>query len=94
MHEEDCGCGGKSVQSDFALELGDIGEPPSLQEMELALSQLGADTDGFELDLADLESALEEAESPLLGDEAELPGLRNILAIAERYPGLKITFSF
>jgi hypothetical protein len=61
--------------------------------MERALSEAIGEADGFELELADLESALDDAELPFAMDEPETT-LGSVLAIAERYPGLKITFSF
>jgi hypothetical protein len=95
MAHHDCGCGGKAASVDYTLELGDVGEPPTLQEMERALGELGSgEPDGVDLQIADLEGALADAELPFAMDESDTPTLGSILAIAERYPGLKITFSF
>ena len=93
--ENDCGCGGGGVQSNAPTD--DLGLP-SLDELNSALSS----TDGVdfsveddelfaELDLADVD-----LDDPFqdLGDDTGGPSLKDILEIAERNPGLKITLSY
>lgn len=94
MQHDDCGCGGRSAGLDYAVELGDVGEAPTLQELERALSEVAGESDGIALEIADLQSAVDDSELPFAVDESDTPTLGSILAIAERYPGLKITFSF
>jgi len=82
------------------LALGDLPEqlpePAQLQEeLDLLQSQMGTEAD--ELLFADLEAAdlTFEQELELAGlTKQPLPPLEDILSIAERYPGLKVTFSF
>jgi hypothetical protein len=93
----DCGCGGHALD----LEAASLGEPlgePDVQALDQALTALASEAEDLTLDVAGLEGALDEAEADMsfaaATDAGDLPSLGNVLAIAERYPGLKITFSF
>ena len=75
---------------------GELPSPAALQE-ELDLLQSQVNSEANDLLFADLEDeALTfERELELAGLSKEpLPPLEDILGIAERYPGLKVTFSF
>jgi hypothetical protein len=88
---DDCGCGGQ-----FGSFEGDTLPPP--EEMEAALEECmsaGATADS-ELDLAlddDLLLAEDELALPDLAG-AEGVDLKSLIALAEQYPGLKISLSF
>jgi hypothetical protein len=89
----DCGCGGST--SDLALDIADLANGPDLQELQQALDQLSSEAPDLTLQLAELDGALDETDfDPLLTTEADGPSLASILSLVERYPGLKITFSF
>lgn len=95
----DCGGCGESASFGAAESAGGTtDELPSLEDLESALAQVPAENGGdelaLELALAEQDlGAVEDLELDL-GDDSNLPTLRCILAVAERYPGLKITFSF
>lgn len=82
------------------LDLSDTGEAlPEPEVLQEELDLLAAETPTAEdgLLLADLgaEEVTFQEELELAGLESEpLPPLEDILEIAERYPGLKISFSF
>lgn len=89
----DCGCGGKStfsVSSDLSL--------PSLEELNSALNEAGgvADTDIDDALLAELDLEGDDMEDPFqdLCDPAAGTNLQDLVELAERNPGLKITLSF
>ncbi|HEU4435634.1 MAG TPA: hypothetical protein VFR51_19775 [Pyrinomonadaceae bacterium] len=85
-----CGCGGP----DAAVEdnpFASVGDPFSA-ELASALDALGAEDREFRSDrLSAAELASREFSEIDMGAAS---GLDEILSIAERYPGLKITFSF
>lgn len=91
----DCGCGGYSLELDAAA-VEESGGEPDLEALEQALGELASEAEDVSFDVAGLEGALDAAEADLAfaTDDADLPPLGSVLAIAERYPGLKITFSF
>jgi hypothetical protein len=74
---------------------------PTMGDVETALAALGGDggsgsADGLELELASLDDALAATETFELERVSSPPaiGMEDLLALAERYPGLKITLSF
>lgn len=82
------------------LALADAGEElPDPAVLQQELDQLAGETDAVEDDLLFADMGSEELtfqeELELAGLTSEpLPPLEDILKIAERYPGLKVTFSF
>ena len=74
------------------------GAMPTIDDVETALAELGAAAapESLELELAALDAALDDVESFELDSISSGPGvgMEELLALAERYPGLKITFSF
>ena len=96
--EKPCGCGEKSAESLAADPFGDYQSLESTDlgaELDSALSQVSAEGAGgtelfesfsLEDELASLEFAAADEGLPL--------ALNDIISAAERYPGLKITFSF
>jgi len=91
-----CGCGGCGQAA--SLQAGAEGELPDLntinKQLDALLSEMPSGEDelafaGLDADLS-LQQDLEFA--GLAGEP--LPPLNTILGIVERYPGLKITFSF
>ena len=96
--EKPCGCGQKNAGALSADPFGDYQSLESADlgaELDAALSQVSAEgTSGTELfgsfslddELASLEFAATDEGLPL--------ALNDIISAAERYPGLKITFSF
>jgi len=86
-------CGEESALGDVA---GQLPDPAVLQqELDLLMTQTGAPTgDLLFADIGSDELSFQQ-ELELAGLTAEpLPPLEDIVKIAERYPGLKITFSF
>jgi hypothetical protein len=79
--EKPCGCGEASFD-DVGLELG-LGEAPGVADVEAELEA------AFQGSL----SAEEELEFAALEEERALT-LDDLLAVAQRYPGLRITLSF
>ena len=95
----DCGCGGKAAAAaDATADLGSIGEPPSIAEIDSALASAMLEADGGELSLAlatlDQDLTAEEEFSFAAFEATDLPTLDSLIAVAERYPGLKITLSY
>jgi hypothetical protein len=88
-----CGC--KGCHESVAATPGDALDAASLEsELDAFLSAAPASED--ELAFAGLETELasvDELQLAEVGDQA-LPTLESVLRIAERYPGLKVTFSF
>ena len=93
--EKGCGCQEKALTGDsdiFGSEASPMGNLGA--QLEAALDQvssgevfdLGSDAFSLDEDLAFLDFAGLEEETPL--------DVNDIIAAAERYPGLKITFSF
>ena len=88
-----CGC--KGCQETPAAAGGDPLDPAGL-EAQLDAFMRAEPTSEDELAFANLDAELapvDELELAPLGD-GELPSLESVLKIAERYPGLKVTFSF
>ena len=80
-----------SMSQDFFASEGGSGSDDLIAQLETALNSLSSeDASPFELDALSLEDQLESA---AFGDENSLT-LEDLLAFAERNPGLKITFSF
>jgi hypothetical protein len=93
---DDCGLGIDAATTVSAAE-----QIPSLEELEAALRAALAEPspagpDATELDLASLEPQLSAEEELAFAafESTDVPTLESVVAIAERYPGLKITFSF
>jgi hypothetical protein len=92
-HDCGCGCGGKRAG---ALDVP--AGAPDLQELDALLAEASAtppasDISGFDLDALDgLLATAEEVELEAAGGPT--PALEDLLKLAERYPGLKITLSF
>ena len=88
-----CGC--KGCQETAVATPGDLPDPASLEsQLDSFLSATPASED--ELAFAGLDAELasvDELQLADLGDDG-LPTLESVLRIAERYPGLKVTFSF
>lgn len=98
--EGDCGCGpGATARSTPKRAPWSAFSPgASAREMDLLLGEgelALAMIEREEPVAADEDLSLETAEIELeaLGEEDE-PSFRNLLALVERYPGLKITFSY
>ena len=86
----DCGCGGS--------KLGASGELPSPQVLEAALDDFAAESASSgalsaELEFADEVLADDDVDLAALGDAQEV-ALDDVIALTERYPGLKVTLSF
>jgi hypothetical protein len=92
-HDCGCGCGGKRAG---ALEVP--AGAPDLQELDALLAEASTASTGSELgalDLAALDGLLATAEDlELEAAAAPAPELDDLVKLAERYPGLKITLSF
>jgi hypothetical protein len=79
-----CGCKDKAAAADQD-------DPFDLAELEQALGGLEAG-DGGDAELEELEAALDELEGAAMsGGEASL---EDLVALAGRHPGLKVTISF
>jgi hypothetical protein len=88
-----CGCGGSGASG----AAGGAADADLLTSLDAALASLeGAGGLGFEsgeLEIAALDAALDQAE--MLDPFAEAGGgLEEMVALLERYPGLKVTLSF
>src|SRR5690348_6327394 len=77
------------------------GPMPTVSDVEAALAELGgaavtAAPESLELEFAALDDALSSIDAFELERASSLPavGLEDLLALAERYPGLKVTLSF
>jgi hypothetical protein len=80
-----------SMSQDFFASEGESGSDDLVAQLEAALSNLSTeDASPFSLDALSLDEQLEFA---AFGDENSLT-LEDLLAFAERNPGLKITFSY
>jgi hypothetical protein len=94
----DCGCGSKGGQGVEELRVGESESLPSEAELSAALESLEGESaeDPFALELEAAEELLSPDEELAFAasERADIPSLQGLLAIAERYPGLKITFSF
>ena len=89
----DCGCGKGAAQP----RLEAASDVPSLQELEAALEAAAAEpgvSGDAEVDLAALDELLASDEFELAAIEAGPPSLDELIRLAERYPGLKVTLSF
>jgi hypothetical protein len=81
-----------SMSQDFFASGGESGSDDLVAQLESALSNLSSeDADAFSLDALSLDEQLEFA---AFGDESNSLTLEDLLAFAERNPGLKITFSY
>jgi hypothetical protein len=82
----DCGCGGKShaVEADLFGEEDTFGGADLGGQLDSALSEVELSASALTIE--------EELEFAALGDASGLT-ISDIAALAERYPGLKITFS-
>ncbi|HEV2800523.1 MAG TPA: hypothetical protein VGW12_08505 [Pyrinomonadaceae bacterium] len=80
-----------SMSQDFFAATDESGADDLITQLETALSNLSnEDASSSALNAFSLEQQLESA---AFGDENQIT-LEDILAFAERHPGLKITFSF
>jgi hypothetical protein len=90
-----CKCHERNGADPFAEPLASA--MPSEQDIESALAELGSSAapESLELELAALDEALSEADAFELEQFASPPAIaiEDVLALVERYPGLKITFS-
>ena len=91
MDTSDCGCGKHASLSMTSLGEGDD-TAAAIQDLEAALTQLENQSD--DLSIALIDDSLEDQALPFESDDADLPSLATVLAMLERYPGLKITLSF
>lgn len=95
----DCGCGGGKAGGAFPF--GTSASPPAAVQLERELAALmrgGTESraDALEfaaLDLEDVDTGLAD-ELGLGRDADDAPDLAELLALLERYPGLKITLSY
>ena len=99
QRHDDCGCGGSAVNAAAGQDLGE--NLPSLTELDTAL-------DALDMLRGDQEGGANELELALLGrelDDLEASGpdaafgeravtLEDLVALADRFPGLKVTLSF
>lgn len=94
--EKPCGCHDKAISgaSDaFSLESSATGDLAA--QLDAALGQISSG-EGFDLEFGDTFSLDEDLEFLEFAELEEGPqlDLSDIIAAAERYPGLKISFSF
>jgi hypothetical protein len=79
---------------------GQLGDSiPSLDDFEqklaaISATSLAADSGLGELDLAGLENSLDSLDGLTLDEADGGPSLCDLIRLAERYPGLKISLSF
>lgn len=85
----DCGCG-----KDVSLLLDEAGDgDAAIQALDAALTQV-LEEEPQDLSIALIEDALAEEDLPIEPELSDEASLSTILAILERYPGLKITLSY
>lgn len=74
------------------------GPMPTVDDVEAALAELGgsAAPESLELEFAALDDALSSIDAFAVERDSSPPavGIEDLLALAERYPGLKVTLSF
>lgn len=91
MSDKPCGCHDKVALSDDFMSPAASSDLAG--ELDRALSGIQSGESDFELDSLAGADDLAFLEFASLSDESSL-GLDDVIAAAERYPGLKITFSF
>ncbi len=72
------------------------GEIPPLKDLDSLLDELEQETaaEGTDPELGEAETDLDAEEELLLSEDPDSGSLDQLLAIAGRYPGLKITLSY
>ena len=94
--DADCGCGKAAAEMEDATFEGGAALPTE-EELTAALDAVESEAgDAFALELEGADQLLDaEEELAFSGvEQTDTPTLHAMLAMAERYPGLKITFSF
>lgn len=98
-----CGCQEAAGPLAGELELGSGEELPSAEELEASLEAALTETPfaldspdvmAFEQALAGMELSSEEELAFAAADASQPPSIEDVLRLVERYPGLKVTFSF
>jgi hypothetical protein len=94
--EKPCGCHDKAALGGEATDIFGSGQMGEASDLEAQLdAALGAALSGAEHDFAALDSLSFEEEMAFAQiNEGTNLSLEDILALTEKYPGLKITFSY
>jgi hypothetical protein len=94
--KQDCGCRGKMVADDTSADPFALATPSTLADagaaLNAALAALQSDTD---LEFASLENLLSEDDLAFADlEQSSSFRVEDVLTLVEKYPGLKITFSY